>query len=147
MTINGSRAPADQVRKDVRSAKAMHAMGVACTVVFLTIVVFSIWLTVSAQDALTRYRSAPTCESPRKASNCLLPAHARVTSTTENRSSTTLHLTLVGSGGDYVATVNKAGAPSTGDVVSVEVWNGKVTRLESARTLGNPELSPNSTTT
>jgi hypothetical protein len=137
------RSPVEQGRKDVTSAKSTRAGGVVLTVLVLFIMGFSIWLAVSAQDAYTRYRAAPICEGASTASTCRLQTQARVTSSEENRSSTTLHLSLVGSGGDYIAAVRKSEAPNIGDVVGVEVWNGKVTRLRETDTLGNPEINPN----
>jgi hypothetical protein len=136
-------SPVEQGRKDVSSAKSTRAGGVVLSLGVLFILGFSIWLSVSAQDAYARYRAAPICEGASTTSTCRLQAQARVTSTEENRSSTTLHLSLVGSGGDYVASVEKAAAPSIGDVVGVEIWNGKVTRLRESDTLGNPEVNPN----
>jgi competence protein ComGC len=136
-------SPVDQGRKDVRSARSTRAFGVVTTLMVLFILGFSIWLTVIARDALTRYRSAPICEAGSTASTCRLQTQARVISTEENHTSTTLHLSLVASGGNYIASVSNGVAPSQGDVVGVEVWNGKVTRLGESDTLGNPEVNPN----
>jgi hypothetical protein len=136
-------SPLERSRKDVKSAKSTRAFGVVITFTVLLIIAFSIWLTISAQDAFNRYHAAPTCEGASTASSCRLQTQARVTRTDEDRSSITLHISLIGSGGDYIASVNKAGAPSTGDVVSVEVWSGKVTKVGDSESLGNPDRNPN----
>ncbi len=75
--------------------------------------------------------------------SCRLQAQARVTSTKDYTSSTTLHVTLTEYGGDYIASINKPAAPKTGDLVNVEVWRGNVTRLNEEATGDNPEVSPN----
>ena len=133
----------EQGRKDVRSAKWTRALGVVLTGIVLVVLGFFIWLAVSAQDAYVRYGSAPICEGASSASTCRLQTQARVTSAEEKRTSTTIHLSVVGSGGDYITSVNKPAAPGIGEVVSVEVWNGEVTRLRETDTLDNPKLNPN----
>ncbi len=139
--------PLDQSRKDVRSAKVMRALGVGLTLTALLGAGGAIWTSLSAQDALRRYQSAPMCtERVSAASTCRLQTQARVTSTElygSHKASTDVHLTLIGAGGDYVANVVNSGAPKTGDILNVEVWDGKVTRLGTVDTSGNPDLNPN----
>jgi len=50
---------------------------------------------------------------------------------------------VIGTGAVYVANVDNSGAPKTGDILDVEVWEGKVTRLGRAATSGNPKSNPN----
>lgn len=136
--------PLDQRRRDVSSAKVTRAMGLILTLPLLIFAAFAIWASYSAQDALSRYQSAPACaEGAQTTSTCRLQTQARVTSTEAHQTSTDLHLTRIGAGGDYVAAVRNPSALTTGDVVNVEVWSGKVTRLEGKDTLGNPEVNPN----
>jgi hypothetical protein len=139
--------PIDQSRKNVTSAKVTRAMGVGLTLLFLLAAGGVIWLSLSAQDALHRYQSAPMCaEGTSSTATCRLQTQAQVTSTElygSHKASTDVHLTLSGSGAHYTANVANSGAPNTGDVVNVEIWSGIVTRLGTLETSGNPELNPN----
>jgi hypothetical protein len=138
--------PIDQSRKAVRSAKITRALGVGLTLILLLGAGAAIWTSLSAQDALRRYHSAPVCaDGASTSSTCRLQTQARVTSTelSSHKTFTTLHLTLIGATGDHIASVDNPGAPKTGDIVNVEVWSGEVTKLEGRDTGGNPELNPN----
>lgn len=137
--------PVDQSRKDVSSAKLTRALGVGITVLLLLGAGGAIYASFSAQDELRRYQSAPACaDGERPTSTCRLQTQARVLSTelSNRKIFTTLHLSLIGAGGDYVASVDSSGAPKTGDIVNVEVWSRKVTRLGGTPTGGNPEINP-----
>lgn len=139
--------PIDQSRKNITSAKAMRALGVGMTFLFLLGAAGSIWLSLSAQDALRRYQSAPACtDGGSSTSTCRLQTQAQVTGTElygSHKASTDVRLTLTGSGAHYTANVANSGAPNTGDVVDVEIWNGLVTRLGAIDTSANPRLNPN----
>jgi hypothetical protein len=139
--------PIDQSRKAIKSAKITRALGVSLTLLFLLGAGGAIWTSLSAQDTLHRYQSAPVCsEGASTTSTCRLQTQARVTSTElygSHKASTDVHLTLTGSGAHYTANVANSGAPNTGDVVNVEIWNGEVTRLGEIGTSANPELNPN----
>jgi hypothetical protein len=139
--------PIDQSRKNASSAKVTRAMGVGLTLLLLIAAGGVIWLTVSAQDALHRYHSAPVCaQGASTTSVCRLETQARVTRTElygSSKASTDVYLTLTGSTHDYRANIANSGAPKTGDVVDVEIWNGLVTRLGTVDTSSNPERDPN----
>jgi hypothetical protein len=139
--------PIDQTRKGVRSARIQRALGIVMTLLFLLAAGGAIWTSVSAQDALRRYHSAPVCAGDvAVSSTCRMQTQARVTSTElygSHKASTDVHLTLTGSGGNYIANVANSDAPQAGDTVDVEIWNGRVTRLGAADTSANPERNPN----
>jgi hypothetical protein len=138
--------PVDQSRKDLWSAKLARALSVAIAVFFVFFAAFSIWLSMSAQDAFRRYQSAPLCAERSTSSTCRLQTQARVTSTElygRHQASTDVHLTVIGTGTVYVANVDNSSAPKTGDILDVEVWEGKVTRLGRVATSGNPASNSN----
>lgn len=136
--------PVDRLRSSVRSAKWTRVLGVILTLIFLGGAGWALWASHGAQDTLASYRAAPVCAAGvHDTTSCRLQAQARVTSTMDYTSTTTLHVTLTEFGGDYIASINKPGAPRTGDVVNVEVWRGNVTRLNEEATGDNPEVSPN----
>src|SRR6266851_85279 len=139
--------PVDQSRKDLRSAKLARGLSVGIALSFLLFATFSVWLSMSAQDAFRRYQSSPVCtEHVSNGSTCRLQTQARVTSTElygRHQASTDVHLTVIGTGAVYVANVDNSSAPKTGDILDVEVWEGHVTRLGRAATSGNPESNPN----
>ena len=136
--------PVDRLRGRVTSAKWTRALGLILALILVGAAGWAIWASNGAQDTLNLYRAAPLCaagvhDTPR----CRLQAQARVTSTKDYTSSTTLHVTLTEFGGDYITSINKPEAPKTGDLVNVEVWRGNVTRLNEKATADNPEVSPN----
>jgi hypothetical protein len=138
--------PIDQSRRDVSSAKVMRAVYVGIVLILLLFAGLATWSSITAQDALSRYNSAPVCgDRASTTSTCRLQTQARVTKTElvgRSKSSTTAHLTLIGAGGDYLANVGNSDAPKTGDIVNVEVWSGEVTRLGFVDTARNPKLDP-----
>jgi hypothetical protein len=139
--------PIDQSRKNVTTAKVTRAIGVGMTLLLLLGAGGVIWLSLSAQDALHRYHSAPVCaQVASTTSTCRLEAQAQVTRTElygSSKASTDVYLTVTGSARNYRVNIANSGAPKTGDIVDVEVWNGSVTRLGTVNTSGNPELDPN----
>jgi hypothetical protein len=138
--------PVDQSRKNITSAKVTRALGVGMTLLLLLGAGGAIWLSLSVQDALRRYQSAPVCAEGASTSTCRLQTQARVTRTElygSHQASTDVYLTLTGTGATYSANIANAGAPKTGDVVTVEIWNGEVTRLGGIGTSADPELNPN----
>ncbi len=135
--------PVDRLRSSVTSAKWTRAMGMIFALILLGAAVWALWASHMAQDTLASYGAAPLCAAGvHDTTSCRLQAQARVTSTKDYPSSTTLHVTLTEYGGDYIASINKP-APKTGDLVNVEVWRGNVTRLNEKVTAYNPEVSPN----
>src|SRR5260370_31705058 len=119
-------------------------MGMILAVILLGAAGWALWASHVAQDTLTSYGAAPPCAAGvHDTTSCRLQAQARVTSTKDYTSSTTLHVTLTEYGGDYIASINKPAAAKTGDLVNVEVWRGNVTRLNEEATGDNPEVSPN----
>src|SRR5260370_5519163 len=119
--------PIDQSRKNVRSAKGMRALGVGLTLLLLVGAGAVIWTSLSAQDALRRYQSAPVCvQAAPTPSTCRLQTQAQVTSTElygSHKASTDVQLTLTGSGQHYIADVANSSAPITCVIVDVEIWN------------------------
>ncbi len=136
--------PVDRLRSSVTSAKWTRVFGVILTLIFLGGAGLALWASHGAQDTLASYRAAPLCAAGmRDTTSCRLQAQARVASTKDYTSSTTLHVTLTEFGGDYITSINKPEEPRTGDLVNVEVWRGNVTRLNEKATADNPEVSPN----
>ena len=135
--------PVDQRRRDVRSAKNTRAWGVGLGVVLLGGSMLMIYAQFGAQDAMRRYQAAPTCtQAAPTTSTCRLQTSARVTSVERHSTYATLHLTPLTSGGDYLVALDYPN-PSTGDVVDVEVWSGKVVLVSGRKSGGNPTLDPN----
>jgi hypothetical protein len=136
--------PVDRLRSSVTSAKWTRAMGLILALILLGAAGWALWASHGAQDTLASYGAAPVCAAGvHDTTSCRLQAQARVTSTKDYPSSTTVHVTLTEYGGDYIASINKPDEPKAGDLVNVEVWRGNVTRLNEKATAGNPELSPN----
>lgn len=139
-----AQLPVDRLRSSITSAKWTRAMGLILALILLSGAGWALWASRGAQDTLASYRAAPVCAAGvHDTTSCRLQAQARITSTKEYTSSTTLHVTLTEFGGDYVTSINKPAAPKTGDIVSVEVWRGNITLLNEKATADNPEVSPN----
>jgi hypothetical protein len=136
--------PVDRLRGSVTSAKWTRAVGLILAAILLGAAGWALWASNGAQDTLNSYRAAPLCAAGvHDTTSCRLQAQARVTSTKDYTSSTTLHVTLTEFGGDYITSINKPEEVKTGDLVNVDVWRGNVTRLNERATADNPEVSPN----
>lgn len=138
-----SQRPVDRLRRDVRVAKGNRALGLVLGVILLAATAGLVYVQLHAQDNLSRYKAAPACtDAAPSTTSCRLQTQARVTSVQPHSTFTTLHVTLVKSGGDYGFAYDHP-SPKTGDVVDVELWNGEVTRLSGQDTEYNPALDPN----
>ncbi len=92
---------------------------------------------------LARYETAPTCSSMSEAisgANCRFSGSARVLTVVLN----TVQLQLAGNGRQVTTQLPPDGSvvlPQPGDTVPVELWAGRVTLLDGASTVDNPNVS------
>lgn len=138
-----SMEPVDKLRREISAGKVNRAWGVIFAVVLLAATGGLMYWQLHVQDNLKRYEAAPACtQSAPSTSSCRLQTQARVTSVEPHAADTTVHLSLITSGADYIAAVDNPG-PGRGDVVAVEVWDGEVTKVNGHDTARNPARDPN----
>jgi hypothetical protein len=136
--------PIDQLRAAVRSGRLNRALGVGLLVLLLAAMAGSAYAQYSSREDLRRYEAAPACTSaaPANTSSCRLELQAVVRSVDARTSGATLHLSLAGLAGDYIAFLAYP-TPKQGETVAAELWNGEVRQVEGRPTGANPTLNPN----
>lgn len=136
--------PIDQLRKGVRSGKLNRALSVGLLLLFLAAMAGTAYAQYSSREDLRRYRAAPVCTStpPADTSSCRLELQAVVRSVDTHTGGATLHLSLAGLTGDYIAFLDYP-TPNQSDSVEAELWNGQVRQVNGRPTGNNPTLSPN----
>ena len=136
--------PIDQLRKEVRSGKWNRALAVGMLLLLVAGMAGAAYAQYSSREDLRRYRAAPVCTStaPADTSTCRLELQAVVKTVDSHSSGATLHLSLTGIAGDYIAFVDYP-APNRGDTVQAELWNGEVRQVNGQPTGNNPTSSNN----
>jgi hypothetical protein len=138
-----SMQPVERLRRDLRSARLNSAIGAVTGAGFVIFMGLSAWSQATARDDLARYDAAPPCTQVGvTSSGCRLETQARVTSVDAYKSDAALHLTLIPGAGDYRTRLSYP-SPKVGDIVGVEVWNGRITLIGERATSSNPTSSPN----
>jgi hypothetical protein len=137
-----SQRPIDKLQRSLGSGRSHRRFGVALSIVFLATIGWAAYAQYSARDSLQRYLAAPACtQAPPTTATCRLQAQAKVNSLDSHSGGQTLHLTLINEGGDYIAWLDNP-VPNVGDVVEVEMWAGKVVRINGRRSGFDPNSSP-----
>ncbi|HET7467921.1 MAG TPA: hypothetical protein VFL29_14780 [Candidatus Dormibacteraeota bacterium] len=136
-----SQRPADRVRRDIGVAKVFRAFSMFAGAGFVILMALSAWSEVTARGEEMQYRAAPVC-TPTHESNCRLQTQARVVSVDTKNGDALLELSLVPGGGDYFTRLSFPG-PNAGDLVAVEVWRGRISRVDTRATSDNPASNPN----
>jgi hypothetical protein len=144
IAYNGpSQRPVDKALRDLSSGKGIRAWGVGLGLVFVIGTGGLIYVQFHSQQTIRQYEAAPTCTNGAPGTaTCRLQTRARVTSIERRQTYAVLHMTLLNSGGDYVADLSYPN-PNTDDLVEVEVWSGQVTVVNGRPTGNNPQRDPN----